>query len=360
MRLLDIQANHSGGAVFKTLAKALGITLLVLGVLIAAGISATIGWRPFIGPKVRPLTSRTFESTPARLERGRYLATAVTGCMYCHSDLETSEPGEGITFNAAVEGAGRSMAAEGLPFLHSVNLTPDKETGIGNISDDALARAIREGIGQDGWALFPMMPYVNFRHMSDEDLASVVVYLRSLKPIARPHPKPTTPFPLNRLINAGPQPLDSPVPPPDLSTPVKRGEYMTTLAGCSDCHTPMNDRGEYLEHLRFAGGTMVKIEGARPDAAAKNLTPATNGIPYYTEELFLETIRTGRVRERQLSDLMPWKYYREMTDEDLKAIFAYLKTLKPIEHYVDNEVPATDCKQCGSKHGGGERNKAAD
>lgn len=344
----------------KKLAKALGVLVLVVLVLAAAGVSATVGWRPFIGPKTRPLTSRTFEATPARLDRGKYLATAVTGCMFCHSDLQIAEPGTGITFDPSTEGAGRSMAADGLPFLHSVNLTPDKGTGIGNYTDDALARAIREGIGNDGRALFPMMPYSNFRHMSDEDLASVVVYLRSLKPIQRDHPKPTTPFPLNRLINNAPQPVESPVPQPDLSTPVKRGEYMTLMAGCSDCHTPMNDRGEFLEHLKFAGGGIVQLEGIRPTVASKNLTPATNGIPYYTEELFLETLRTGRVRERQLSDLMPWKFYRNMTDEDLKAIFAYLKTVKPVEHYVDNEVPATDCKQCGLKHGGGERNKSAD
>jgi hypothetical protein len=71
----------------------------------------------------------------------------------------------------------------------------------------------------------------------------------------------------------------------------------------------------------------------------------------------LETIRTGRVRERQLSDLMPWAYYRTMTDEDLKAIFAYLKTVKPVEHYVDNTMAATACVLCEETHGGGERNK---
>lgn len=75
--------------------------------------------------------------------------------------------------------------------------------------------------------------------------------------------------------------------------------------------------------------------------AAANLTPAPNGIPYYTEALFVEAIRTGRVRDRQLSDVMPWGHYRHMTDEDLKAIFAYLKTLAPVDHYVDDALPST-------------------
>jgi hypothetical protein len=101
------------------------------------------------------------------------------------------------------------------------------------------------------------LPYAGFRRMSDEDLASVIVYLRTLKPITASRPKPQIPFPLNRLINSVPEPLDVPVAQPDLSTPAQRGEYMTTLAGCSDCHTPMNDKGEYLQHLRFAGGGVV-------------------------------------------------------------------------------------------------------
>lgn len=335
--------------------KFVGVSVLVLAVLLAGGISATVGWRPIVGPKIRPLTSRTFEPTPARLARGKYLAHNVAGCLYCHSDLDIGAEGTGITFRAGTEGAGRGLADEGLPFVSTPNLTP---AAARHWSDDGLARAIREGIGNDGRTLFPMMPYANYRHMSDEDVASVIVYLRSLKPIDRPTPKPQIPFPLNRLINSAPQPIDGSVPEPDLSTPVKRGEYMITLAGCGDCHTPMNDRGEYLAHLRLAGGAPITGSG-RPMAASRNLTPSDDGIPYYTEDLFLEVLRTGRVKERQLSDLMPWKYYSGMTDEDLKAIFAYLKTVKPVDHFVDNAMPAADCKLCGYKHGGGERNKAA-
>ena len=332
--------------------KFVSVAVLVLAVLLAGGISATIGWRPIVGARARALTSRTFEATPARLERGKYLAHHVTGCLYCHSDLDVRAEGEGITFKTGTEGAGRSLADEGLPFLSTPNLTPAAARAW---SDDGLARAIREGIGNDGRTLFPMMPYANYRSMSDEDLASVIVYLRSLKPIDRPTPKPQVPFPLNRLIHNAPQPVDGTVPEPDLSTPVKRGEYMITLAGCGDCHTPMNDRGEYLMHLRLGGGAPITGSG-RPMAAARNLTPSDDGIPYYTEELFLEVLRTGRVKERQLSDLMPWKYYSGMTDEDLKAIFAYLKTVKPVDHFVDNAMSGTDCKKCGYKHGGGVRN----
>lgn len=119
----------------------------------------------------------------------------------------------------------------------------------------------------------------------------------------------------------------------------------------------MNDRGQYLADMEFAGGSSFKYGDARPLRAAANLTPAPSGIPYYNEDLFLETIRTGRVRERQISDVMPWGHYRNMSDDDLKGIFGFLKTLRPVDHYVDNAQPATRCAKCSLQHGGGERNK---
>jgi mono/diheme cytochrome c family protein len=257
---------------------------------------------------------------------------------------------------AGTAGAGRTFAAEDMPWLTVSNITSDPETGAGSWSDDAIARAIREGIGHDGRTLFPLMPYGNYRIMSDEDLASVVTYVRSLPPVRASHPKTAIPFPVSRLINSAPQPIEGSVPEPDLSTPEKRGRYVATLASCNECHTP-RVQGEQVPGMEFAGGNILKYEGARPPRAASNLTPAPNGIPYYNEALFLETIRTGRVREREISDVMPWGHYRNMTDEDLKAIFAYLKTLKPVDHYVDNALAPTMCAKCTIEHGGGERNK---
>lgn len=330
-------------------------TVLVVGTLVAAGITATVGWTPFFGPKARPLSDRRFEPSPARLQRGEYLVRNVSGCLVCHSDLDPSK--EGLPIKAGLAGAGRPFTAEDMPWLVAPNITPDAETGAGGWTDDMIARATREGIAHDGRALFPLMPYANLRTMSDEDLASVVSYLRSLPPVRHELPKTAVPFPVNRLINGAPQPLDAPVADPDLSTPEKRGEYLVTIASCGDCHTPRTDKGIYLTELAFSGGNTLKYGEARPARAATNLTPAPSGIPYYDENLFLEVIRTGRVRERQVSDVMPWGHYRNMTDEDLKAIFAYLKTLKPVDHYVDNALPGTKCAICGLEHGGGERNK---
>ncbi|MBA3297922.1 MAG: c-type cytochrome [Acidobacteria bacterium] len=335
--------------------KAVLFTVLALVVFLGAAITATIGWTPFFGPKARPLTDRRFEPSASRLARGEYIVRNVSMCLVCHSELDASI--DGLPIKAGMAGAGRQWTPEGMPWLVAPNITPDRDTGAGKWTDDMIARAVREGIGHDGRALFPLMPYQNFRKMSDEDLASVVTYIRSLPAVRREHPKTAIPFPPGRLINAEPRPLDGIVQPPDLSTSVKRGEYLVTLASCGDCHTPMDDKGQYLPGMAFAGGNTLRYDPEREPKASANITPAPNGIPYYTEELFLEAIRTGRVRERKLTDVMPWGHYRNMSDEDLKGIFAYLKTLEPIDHRVDNTLPATRCPACGLEHGGGEGNK---
>ena len=327
--------------------------MLVLAVVV--GLPAVVGIRPFIGPRARPLTNRTFEKTPARLERGRYLVTsAQTPCMLCHSPLDTS--GGEMKVKEGMLLAGRTWEPDGVPYVTAPNLTPDPETGIGTWTDDQIARAVREGIGHDGRTLFPIMPYQHYRHMTDEDLASIVVFLRSVPPVRNRLPPSNVPFPLNRLINGAPAPVDGTVTA-DLSTPEKRGQYIVGLAVCADCHSPSDDQGNPLPGLDFSGGNTMKY--ADVSAAAANLTPSVNGIPYYTEDLFIETIRTGKVRSRALSPMMPTHYFRNFTDQDLKDVFAYVKTFKPVDHFVDNSLPPTKCALCGLTHGGGERNKKA-
>jgi mono/diheme cytochrome c family protein len=341
----------------KKLLKIVLVVVCAVVVLAGVGLPAVFGVRPFIGPNARPLTDRAFERTPARLERGRYLVTsAQAACIICHSPLDAS--GGELKVKDGMMLAGRNWEPDGAPFVTAPNLTSDPETGIGARTDDQIARAIREGISHDGRALFPIMPYQKFRNMSDEDLASIVVYLRSVPPIKNPMPPTNVPFPLSRLINGVPEPVQAPVTA-DLSTPEKRGQYITTLSVCADCHTPTDDQGNVVAGMDFAGGTTMSFSGVKAVASA-NLTPSVNGIPYYTEDLFIETIRTGKVRSRQLNPMMPTRYFRNFTDQDLKDVFAYLKSLKPVEHYVDNAEPPTACARCGLKHGGGERNKKAD
>ncbi|HEY6804462.1 MAG TPA: c-type cytochrome [Pyrinomonadaceae bacterium] len=333
------------------LTKIFGILALLLLVLITLGITFTIGWRPFIGAKARPVTERHFESTPDRLARGKYLVEAVNGCVGCHSPADISKPG--APYQEGKEGAGEVWPDKQLPWLVAPNITSDKETGIGNWSDDVLARAIREGIGHDGRALFPVMPYTNFRSMSDDDLASVIVYIRTLPPIKSQLPQTRIPFPLSFLIKSMPEPINGPVAPPDSSTAVSRGAYLVKMGSCGDCHTPQ-ERGQPIAGMEFAGGFALNLPTGT--IATTNITPDVTGISYYDENLFLRAMHEGKVGARQLNAAMPWWYFGKMNDDDLRSIFAFLKSLKPVSHRVDNVEPPTECKRCRQKHGLGDKN----
>jgi len=332
--------------------KKVGIAFLILVVLLAIAITFTIGWRPFIGPRMRPVTNRTFESTPARLARGSYIFHSVSLCVDCHSPHDNTSKDWPVIDGR--EGSGQPFPLVGLPGqIVAPNITPDPETGIGNWTDDQIARAIREGVDKDGRTLFPMMPYGNYHSMSDEDLASVVVFLRSLPPVRNSLPVSQIIFPVKYLIRNAPEPLSSPVPPADSSTPAKRGEYLALIGGCADCHTPQK-RGQPIAGMNLSGGNVMT--GPWGSVATANITPDSSGVSYYDEKLFADVMRTGLVRARRLSVIMPWQYFRGMTDQDLSDIFAYIKTVPAVAHRVDNTETPTLCKKCGNVHGLGDKN----
>jgi mono/diheme cytochrome c family protein len=330
----------------KVVLAALALLLLIA----AAGVQAVVGWRALLfGPRARALTGQTFEATPERLERGRYLALARHGCVFCHSERDWKAPG--APPRADRQGAGVVWSAEGMPWLTAPNLTPDPETGIGKLSDDAVARAIREGVGHDGRALFALMPYADFRRIPDEDIAAIVVYLRSLAPVRNPLPRSALPFPLGLIMRGVPEPLAGPVAAPDLSTPEKRGEYVLRTSACHHCHTPMK-QGQLDMALDMAGGN--PYPSPQGTIAATNLTTDPTGIGNYDEATFVAVMKTGKFGT--LHPIMPWTAYMGMTEEDLKAIYAYLRTRKPVSHVVANGPNPTPCRVCGLAHGGGDRN----
>ena len=330
------------------LVRIVGYGFLAILLLAALAITFTVGWRPVIGAKKRALTSRKFEVTPERLRRGDYLVHAVMHCMGCHSKHDDKADPPVL---AAKEGSGQVLFEQGSLRLVAPNITSDPETGIGKWSDDAIARAIREGIAIDGRTLFPVMPYEHFRDLSDEDLACIVVFLRSVPPAHSDLPASKIPFLFARLVQVAPKPVTGPVPEPDRSAPAKYGGYLVRIATCSDCHTPLNPKFQPIPGLAMAGGNPMG-EGVN----SANITPDPSGIGYYDEALFVQTMRTGSVRTRKLNSAMLWWIFRNMTDDDLKAVFAYLRTLKPVHHMVDNTEPPTPCKLCGQRHGLGDRN----
>ena len=338
--------------VMRRSVKIVGFVAVGLLALDAVAVPMAIGIRPIIGARLRPVTDRRFDTTPARLARGRYLVTAVSGCFACHGELDWETPG--FPVKAGTEGAGRVWDREGLPFVSAPNITPDRETGAGGWTDDMLARAIREGIGHDGRTLFPLMPYTQYHSMSDEDVASIVVYLRTLPAVKRSLPATKVPFPVNRFIHAVPQPVTAPVPEPNRQNRVAYGDYLTRLGACRDCHTPADARNQPIAVLEFGGGFM--LTGPYGQVASRNVTSAASGIPYYDASLFIAVMRTGMVKARKIHDAMPWRTYGGQADDDLRSMFAFLQTVKAVPHRVDNTLPPTRCPVCGGMHGGGDQN----
>jgi mono/diheme cytochrome c family protein len=188
--------------------------------------------------------------------------------------------------------------------------------------------------------------------MSDEDLASVIVYLRSIEPARNVLPTTAIPERVKPFLPPH-QPVIEPVLQPEVSNPVARGKYLVALASCASCHTPVK-QGVLNTDLSFAGG--MSFKGPWGEVNSANITPDPSGISYYDEALFITTLRTGHVGARKLKPIMPWGYFQNMTDDDLKAIFAYLRTLQPIQHRVDNTEVPISCPRCGGKHGYGDRN----
>jgi mono/diheme cytochrome c family protein len=332
--------------------KRASLALLCLGVLACAK-------KPFVPPQAknaRPLRDVTYERTPRRLARGKMLTEGLLQCFACHSDRDWTKPGAPPI--EPLKGAGHVWWKEkDGTTLVAPNLTPDRETGAGTWTDDMLARAIREGVGHDGRPLHSQMWYDAFQSLSDEDVASVVVALRALPPVKRRLP-PTRLAPARYgEIRTNP-PITSPVPGPDPSDRVPYGRYLVLVADCWGCHTAFEaPKNPGL----FGGGNLVALAPAagkeKLAVFSRNITPDPSGIPYYDDALFLESMRTGKVRAREISPVMPWVVFAKLPDEELKAMFAFLKTLPPVRHVVDRAEPDSDCAMCGQKHGGGRYNK---
>ncbi len=311
-----------------------GIFLIVL---LGAGL---VAYGLLRGPKMAAASAVRVEITPARLERGKHLVELVCDCYACHARRDFTRYAAPVISGTEGEGLG-PMPLEGLPGTIVVpNITPDKETGIGNWTDGEIIRAIREGVDKDGRALFPLMPYPYYRSMSDEDVYSVVVYLRSLPPIKKTWPKTKVDFPVNIFIKDVPAPAGH-VPEPDRSNKLAQGQYLTTIAVCMECHTK-NDKGQLVPGMTFAGGR--RFATAVGSVFTSNITPEPDtGIGVWTEEFFLHKIRSYRPYAEQESPkvgpesftLMPWLHLCRLSDEEISAMYAYLRTLPPVYNSVE-------------------------
>lgn len=302
-----------------------------------------------LATNTRPLTDVKFETSEKRIKRGEYLANGILMCMTCHSPRDTTKPG--FPPIESKKGSGVILYDTEEERLVVPNITPDRETGAGNWTDDMLARAIREGIGHDGRALSLPMYWSSFRQLSDEDLASVVVYLRTIAPVKNKLPKRRFSAEREKEGQDKPKPLLAPVAAPDLSNLLTRGRYYIGTADCGGCHTGWYKRNPGF----FGGGNKVEHYYDTSYTFSSNITPHETGLKGWTPELFINVIRTGK--GGVLAPRMPWVAYKNMTDEDLTAILVALQKLQPVNHKVVNGIKETYCEICELEHGYGEYNK---
>jgi len=322
----------------KTFFKVVGIILLVIVALAAIGVS----YLALRKPAQRPASAEKIEATPERLARGRYLVHHVSLCIDCHSEHTLAYA---LPLKPGREGVGGFIwdAKIGFPgTLAAANLTPDPQTGLGTWTDGEIIRAIREGVDRKGNALFPIMPYSQYRHMSDDDVKAIVVYLRTIKPQRYEKPAKKLNMPLPFVEKFIPKPLDGPVTAPDRSDSVAYGKYLTQIAACAECHTPKDDKGNVVPGQEFSGGWEMHTPTFRVVTA--NITPhPSNYMGRATKEEFIGrfhafanvTAENAPPAPKGRNTLMPWIDLAGMTDEDLGAIYDYLKTVKPVEKTVN-------------------------
>jgi len=321
----------------KTFLKIVGGLVLIVIALIAG----VVIWLAARKPASRPASTEKIEATPERLARGTYLVEHVADCLGCHSDHIVKF---GIPVKPGTEGEGGYIFDEKIGFpgvVAAQNLTSDQEFGLGKWTDGEIIRAIREGIDRNGEALFPMMPYEHMRSMSDDDVKSVVVYLRTLRPIHKGVPAKHINFPVNLFVKFVPKPVDGVVPTPDPHDNLAYGKYLSTIGGCYECHTPHDDKGTRIAEKAYSGGWEMKGPWGRNFTANLTSTPGTY-MAHATKEEFIGRFKAFASMDANTAPdapagrntVMPWLAFSQMTEQDLGALYDYLKTVKPIENKV--------------------------
>jgi len=260
------------------------------------------------------VTSTQQGSTSSNVQAGEYLITLSRGCG-CHMNKELGGFAGGAF--AFKPGEGNSV--------YPANITPDKETGIGDWTPEQIVTAIRTGARPDGTQLVPIMPYHAFSHLSDEDALNIAAYLLAQPPVSNAVP--------DRVLKTEPQPFTPEQTPPAKAPtdPVARGEYLVQLARCSDCHTPKNEDGSPNMALNLAGARISK------DEVSSNLTPDSDtGIGEVSADDIALLLRTGAYSDgTKIAGTMAkqiQEYFSKMSEDDAKAIAAYLKSLPPVSN----------------------------
>jgi mono/diheme cytochrome c family protein len=257
----------------------------------------------------------------ARLARGKYLVEGVLACANCHGVRD--EKGRVLAEKGM---SGGFHLVEPMFDAYVPNITTDPETGIGKWTDAQLGKAIREGVRPDGSILSPLMPVEYYRTLSDDDLKAVILYLRAQPPVKSVVPKSTWNFPLPPTY--GPPLVNVKAPSP--RDKVAYGRYLITLGHCLECHTPRGEKGQ-LDATRLGAGGQ-SINGPWGESISRNITSHAEGLRDWSDTEIATAIRTGMDRSgKHYRPPMAFDWYHNISDADITAMIAYLRTLPPVE-----------------------------
>jgi hypothetical protein len=321
---------------FKKILKYVSIAVIVI-------VAGLVCYVKFVLPRVGGPENIKVEMTPASIARGSYLANSVCACMDCHSKRDWSKFAGPIVVNTLGQGGEEFGDNEGLPGqYYAKNITP---FAIQDWTDGEILRAIACGVDKDGKALFPIMPYLNYGTLDRKDLFAIIAYLRTLPPIKSNVPESESDFPMNFIINTIPRKAEYSAMPSG-NDKVNYGKYLFTAASCNDCHT-RQEKGKPVAGMELAGGFSFPLStGGNVNSA--NITPdMETGIGKWSEEAFVKRFKvyadsayiTAAIKKGDYNTVMPWMVFATMTSGDLKAIYAYLRTIRPVKNNVIKFIP---------------------
>lgn len=295
----------------------LWLTLLTAVVVIAAG-TAIFLFKPAPLPDVSAALAK-LPTGQALIDRGEYL-TRAADCVACHTSGGKPYAG-GLAFK--------------LPFgtIYSPNITPDKETGIGDWNDAEFVRALHHGVGKNGQNLYPAFSYAAYALMTTEDALAIKAYLFSLPPVEAQVPKNDLGFPFNqryvmRFWNLLFVP-SGPLQPDEKQTAEwNRGAYLVeAMAHCGECHTPRNLFYAVNNGKKFAG---AELQGWKAYNISSDMQ---TGIGSWTDEQLFDYLSKGHAQGRgsatgSMGEAVDFSL-RHLTPDDIKAIVTYVKSVPP-------------------------------
>ncbi len=321
------------------------ITMIIsyTAIIITIILIVVFSYLKFAIPDVGKAENIKVEITPQRIARGDYLCNSVCACTDCHSTRDWNRLAAPIVPNTLGMGGEAFDKQHGFNGnFYARNITP---FALGDWTDGEIIRALACGVSKKGEALITEMPYLTYGTLDKEDIYSLVAYLRTMPSVKNVVPKAQPDFPMNLIMNTKPKRAHFKTRP-DTSNKAEYGKYLFTAATCSSCHTRQKN-GKPIHGMELAGGMQFNLSSGGT-VYSSNITPdLETGIGRWTEEMFVRrfkaftdsSFKPSEVKHGEFNTIMPWLWFSKMTTRDLKAIYAYLRTVKPVKNKVTRFVP---------------------